>query len=108
MAVILGRVPLGNKISVIYKAKYKYIIFNILEELKQLRYKEQEEDWRQQRSLKDPYLNKNLLTYISQNHNLGSSRDQEISDSLYNLYQVPLILKNPEKLFIKDIIKYTL
>ena len=35
MAVILGRVPLGNKISVIYKAKHKYIAFNILEELQQ-------------------------------------------------------------------------
>ena len=35
MAVILSWVPLGNKISVVYKAKYKHITFNMLEELQQ-------------------------------------------------------------------------
>jgi len=33
--VVLGRVPLGNKINIIYKAKHKYITFNILKELQQ-------------------------------------------------------------------------
>ena len=40
MAVILDRIPLGNKISIIYEAKCKYIAFNMLEELQQFWYKE--------------------------------------------------------------------
>ena len=46
MTIILSWVLLNNKISVIYKAKCKYIIFNMLEELQQFWYEEKEKDWR--------------------------------------------------------------
>ena len=63
-AVILGSVSLYNQVGIVYKLKPKCIAIDLLEFRQQLRYKEQEQDQRQQGSLGNTSLGINLFALI--------------------------------------------